>query len=53
MEEVCGCASPSVPAADLEALIAAFRAACKNAQTWVEERQSATPEAQALWLSAS
>jgi len=53
MEEVCGSASPSVPAADLEALIAAFRAACENAQTWVEERQSATPEAQALWLSAS
>ena len=53
MEEICGGASPSVPAADLEALIAAFRAACENAQTWVEERQSATPEAQAQWLSAS
>jgi signal transduction histidine kinase/ligand-binding sensor domain-containing protein/CheY-like chemotaxis protein len=51
--ETCASSSPSVAAPDIEALTTGFLAACMNAQTWVDERQTSTPEAQALWLSAS
>jgi CheY-like chemotaxis protein len=53
IEEACACASPSVPGADLEAATAGFRAACKNAAAWLQERRSSVPDGLAVWLSAS
>jgi signal transduction histidine kinase/CheY-like chemotaxis protein/HPt (histidine-containing phosphotransfer) domain-containing protein len=53
IEEACSGESPSVAAADVEAVTAGFRAACKNAGAWLQERRSAVPDGLAVWLSAS
>ena len=53
IEEACTGESPSVPSADIEAVTAGFRAACKNAGAWLQERRPAVPDGLAVWLSAS